>query len=34
MTVKIQPYDEAKKKLIVRAYQEHLTLWPELRGAT
>ncbi len=31
MTVKIQPYDEGKMKLIARAYQEHLSLWPELR---
>jgi len=32
MTVKIQPYDEGKKELIARAYQESLTLWPELHS--
>ncbi|NLG27732.1 MAG: AAA family ATPase [Chloroflexi bacterium] len=33
ITVKIQPYDTAKRELIARAYREHLTLWPELRDA-
>jgi len=32
LTVKIQPYDEGKKELIARAYQEHLSLWPEPRN--
>jgi len=31
MTIKIQPYDESKRELISKAYQEHLTLWPELQ---
>lgn len=30
MTVKIQPYDEAKKAMIAEAFHEHLHLWPEL----
>lgn len=30
MTIKIQPYDEDKKSLIARAYEESITLWPEL----
>ena len=30
LTVKIQPYDSGKRELIARAYEEHLTLWPEL----
>ena len=33
MTIKIQPYDEGKRELISKAYQEHLTLWPELQCA-
>jgi dethiobiotin synthetase len=33
MTVKIQPYDVTKKELIARAYNQYLTLWPELRDA-
>lgn len=31
MTVKIQPYDEGKRKLIARAFCENLTLWPEIQ---
>lgn len=31
MTIKIQPYDLGKRDLIARAYEEHLTLWPELQ---
>ena len=31
MTVKIQPYDAAKKELIAQAYREYLTLWPQLQ---
>ena len=31
MTIKIQPYDESKRALISKAYQEHLALWPELQ---
>lgn len=34
LTVKIQPYDESKKALIAQAYDEHLTLWPQLRSTT
>jgi len=30
MTVKIQPYDQAKRALIAEAFRENLTLWPEL----
>lgn len=33
MTVKIQPYDTAKRDLIAAAYGEHVALWPELRDA-
>ncbi len=33
MTVKIQPYDVRKRELIAEAYEEHLTLWPELQLA-
>jgi hypothetical protein len=33
LTVKIQPYDTAKRDLIAHAYGEHLALWPELRDA-
>lgn len=33
MTVKIQPYDIRRCELIAEAYQEHLTLWPELQLA-
>ena len=31
MVVKIQPYDLGKRELIAQAYQEYLTLWPELQ---
>jgi hypothetical protein len=30
LSVKIQPYDLVKRDLIAAAYNEHVTLWPEL----
>lgn len=33
MVIKIQPYDEGKRELIAQAYEEYITLWPELKNA-